>query len=127
MSFYAACYDERIKLSVPSCAFCTYEDSIMNWYHCSCNFIPHAYEWFEMQDLSALIAPRHLAVIAGELDAIFPFYGVEKAHKTVQKIYESAGVVDNCVLVKTPKAHWWCKDIVWDIIKKETVKIGWEY
>ena len=52
MSFYASCYDERIKLSVPSCAFCTYEDSIMNWYHCSCNFIPRAYEWFEMQVLS---------------------------------------------------------------------------
>ena len=30
MSFYAACFDERIKLSVPSCAFCSYEDSIMN-------------------------------------------------------------------------------------------------
>ena len=125
MSFYAACYDERIKLSVPSCAFCTYADSIMNWYHCSCNFIPHAYEWFEMQDLSCLIAPRPLAVIAGEKDEIFPFYGVEKAYETVRKVYQSAGVADNCRLVKTPKAHWWCETLVWDTIREETAKLGW--
>ena len=127
MSFYAACYDERIKLSVPSCAFCTYEDSIMNWYHCSCNFIPHAYEWFEMQDLACLIAPRRLAVIAGEVDAIFPFYGVEKAYKVVEKIFERASSKENCRLIKTPKAHWWCKDIVWKTIIEETARIGWEY
>ncbi len=127
MSFYASCCDERIKLSVPSCAFCTYEDSIMNWYHCSCNFIPHAYEWFEMQDLACLIAPRRLVVVAGEVDAIFPFYGVEKAYKTVEKMFEQAGCKKNCCLVKTPKGHWWCEDIVWNTIKEETTKLGWEY
>lgn len=125
MSFYAACFDERIKLSVPSCAFCTYEDSIMNWFHCSCNFIPHAYEWFEMQDLACLIAPRKLIVIAGEQDQIFPIYGVEKGYKTVEKIFAKAGCKENCTLIKTPKAHWWCQDIVWDAIKAETKKMGW--
>ena len=65
MSYYAACFDERIKFSVPSCAFCTYPDSIMHWFHCACNYIPHAYEWFDMQDLACLIAPRKLAVITG--------------------------------------------------------------
>lgn len=125
MSFYAACYDERIKLSVPSCAFCSYKRSIMNWYHCSCNFIPHAYEWFEMQDLSCLIAPRRLVVVAGELDKIFPIDGVEIGYKTVRKIYQAAGVERNVRLVKTPKAHWWCEDIVWDNIKEELEKMGW--
>ncbi len=116
MSFYAACYDERIKFSVPSCAFCTYEDSIMNWFHCSCNFIPHAYEWFEMQDLACLIAPRKLLAIAGVEDYIFPINGVKKGYETVKKIYEKAGVANNCKLVETPKGHWWCEDIVWSEI-----------
>ncbi len=125
MSYYAACFDERIKLSVPSCAFCTYEASIMNWFHCSCNFIPHAYEWFEMQDLSVLIAPRGLVLIAGEKDEIFPLYGVEKGYETVKKVYDRAGKKENCQLIKTPKAHWWCEDIVWNSIKEETKKMGW--
>lgn len=125
MTYYASCYDERIKLAVPSCAFCTYKDSIMDLFHCSCNFIPHAYEWFEMQDLSCLIAPRRLAIIAGEEDPIFPIHGVEEGYKTVEKIYKMEGVSENCRLIKTPKGHWWCEDIVWDTIKEETAKLGW--
>ena len=96
MSYYAACYDERIKLSVPSCAFCSYKDSISSLFHCSCNFIPHAYEWFEMQDLSCLIAPRRLAVVAGREDPIFLIDGVEEGYKTVEKVYEAEGVFDRC-------------------------------
>ncbi len=118
MSFYAACFDERIKFSAPSCSFCSYEASIMNWYHCSCNFIPRAYEWFEMQDLAGIIAPRKLLVIAGKEDAIFPIDGVKSAYETVQKIFQTAGASENCRLVETPKAHWWCEDIVWDNIAK---------
>ena len=60
----------------------------------SCNFIPHAYEWFEMQDLACLIAPRPLLIVAGEEDAIFPYYGVEKAYKTVEKIYQKVSADD---------------------------------
>lgn len=125
ISYYTACFDERIKLSVPSCAFCTYSDSIMNWYHCACNFIPHAYEWFDMQDLACLIAPKKLAVVAGSQDEIFPLNGVEKGFETVKKIYEKAGVPENCSLTITPKAHWWCEDIVWNKIKEETGKLKW--
>ena len=30
MTYYASCYDERIKLALPSCAFCTYKDSTVS-------------------------------------------------------------------------------------------------
>ncbi len=116
LSFYAACYDERIKHSAPSCSFCTYEHSIMHWYHCSCNFVPHAYEWFEMQDLSALIAPRKLSVITGEIDPIFPLHGVKTAYETVEKIYAKAGAPNNCSFSTTPKGHAWVEDVSWTAI-----------
>ncbi len=117
-TFYAACYDERIKLAAPSCAFCTYESSIMNWFHCSCNFVPHAYEWFEMQDLACLIAPRKLLVVAGKEDYIFPIDGVEAGYETVKKIYSAASAEKNCAMIETPKGHWWCENLVWDGIEK---------
>ena len=126
-SFYAACYDERIKLSVPSCAFCTYEASILDMFHCSCNYIPHAYKYFEMQDLSALIAPRPIAVIAGIEDPIFPIDGVKEAYGTLTEIYRAAGAEDQHRLEITPKAHWWCEDIVWKTINEETEKLGWKH
>jgi hypothetical protein len=40
-SFYSACLDERIKISAPSCSFCTYDSSILDIHHCPCNQIPY--------------------------------------------------------------------------------------
>ena len=122
VSYYAAAFDERIKTSVPSCAFCPYADSILDIWHCTCNYVPHAFEWFEMQDLACLIAPRKLAIVAGEKDDIFPICGVKKGYETVKKIYEKAGAPENCSLTVTPKAHWWCEDIVWKIIENGFIK-----
>ncbi len=117
-SYYAACLDERITLSAPSCSFCSYETSILSCFHCSCNFIPRAYEWFEMQDLACLIAPRKLLVIAGQEDTIFPIDGVRKSYERVQNIFDKANVADRCRLVETPMGHWWCEDLVWENIAK---------
>ena len=124
-SYYTACYDERIKLCVPSCSFCSYQRSIMSCFHCSCNFIPRAYEWFEMQDLSCLIAPRPLLIIAGKEDRIFPIDGVREGFESVKAIYKASGVKGGCALIETPKAHWWCEDIVWSAICTEVERLGW--
>lgn len=125
MSWYAACYDERIKLSVPSCAFCPYKESILSIAHCVCNYIPFAYKWFEMHDLSCLIAPRNLVVVTGEKDTIFPLHGVQRGFEIVKSVYAANGAADKCRLVVTPKDHWWCEDIVWNAINEETKKMGW--
>ena len=125
ISFYAACYDERIKFSAPSCAFCSYLTSILNVPHCSCNYIPGILDWFEMEDLSCLIAPRPFTVIAGQSDKIFPIEGVRDSYEVVKQIYAAAGAPDACRMVETPMPHWWCKDIVWDAILDRTAKMGW--
>lgn len=117
-SFYAGCYDERIKVVAPSCAFCNYQTSIMDLYHCACNYIPQAYEWFEMQDLSCLIAPRKFVPIAGKEDRIFPIHGVRTGFETVKNIFREENAEENCRLVETPKGHWWCEDIVWNAINE---------
>lgn len=125
VSYYAACFDDRIKLCVPSCSLCTYADSIMNYYHCSCNFIPHAYEWFDMQDLACLIAPKPLVIVSGKEDRLFPIDAVKKAFKTVQTIYAAAGASEKCKFIETPKGHYWCEDIIWKQIDIETKKLCW--
>jgi cephalosporin-C deacetylase-like acetyl esterase len=124
-SYYAACYDERIKISAPSCSFCSYKESILSIAHCACNYIPFMYKYFDMQDLACMIAPRNLLLIAGKEDDIFPIDGVRRGYETVQAIYEKNGVKENCRLVETPKGHWWCVDIVWKAIQEECEKLGW--
>ena len=125
MSFYAACYDSRIKFSVPSCSFSPYKTSILDIAHCNCNYLPSAYRYFEMQDLSALLAPRGLIVVAGEKDEIFPVGGVKQGFERARAIYERCQCEENCRLVVTPKAHYWCKDVVWEHINEKVKRLGW--
>ena len=125
ISYYAACYDERIKLSVPSCSFCPYPESILDIRHCICNYIPSAFRYFDMQDLASLILPRRLAIIAGKDDEIFPIDGVRRGFNTVRQIYSDESAEDKCRLVITSKGHWWCEDIVWKTINDECRKLEW--
>ena len=124
-TFYTACLDERIKIAAPSCAYCSYERSILAKRHCVCNIIPGVFRWFEMYDLSCFIAPRHFIAIAGIDDAIFQIEGVKKAMEYTQKFYDLAGASENCELVVTPKGHYWCKDLVWPAIRRHAEKLGW--
>jgi dienelactone hydrolase len=104
-AFYAACVDERIKAAMVSCSFCSYEKSIEVIEHCICNFIPGAKKWFEMADLTALIAPRPLIVVAGRHDGIFPLDGVFDAFKAAEKIYADCGASNNLKLIIGESGH----------------------
>ena len=115
-TFYAACLDKRIKAAIPSCSFCPYTESIMAMLHCGCNYIPSAFRYFDMEDLTCLIAPRKLLIINGERDDIFLFEGTKRAFETVKKIYSKAGAENNCKLIGTPEGHLWMPEVVWPAI-----------
>lgn len=116
-TFYAACIDTRIKTAVPSCAVCTYKDSIGSLYHCACNYIPSIAEYFDMGDLGGLIAPRRLIVVNGKDDDIFPQNGVIESYEIIQRAYDAAGVPDNCCLVTGNEGHRFYADDAWNAIK----------
>lgn len=116
-TFYAACVDERIRMAVPSCAVCTFEESIMAMYHCPCNFVPNIRKYFNMGDLGCLIAPRPLIVVCGIEDKIFPVHGVEKSYNIMREAYESIGKESLCHLVKGNGGHMFYPEEVWPIIR----------
>lgn len=124
-AFYAACLEERIRYAAPGCSFCSYKGSILGILHCVCNNIPSASRYFEMEDLTCLIAPRPLTVLAGEKDEIFPLEAVKQSYAIAEKIYAQAGAAGNCRLVIMPEGHHWCADIAWRVIREETKKLGW--
>ncbi len=118
-AYYAACYDERIKTAAPSCALSTYKDSIGNTWHCTCNYIPGIAKYFDMGELSALIAPRKLLVCCGETDPIFPLSGVKEVYSVIEKIYERENAPENCQLRIYPnKPHYFDKKIAFSSLKK---------
>jgi len=116
-TFYASCYDKRIQMSIPSCAVCTYDDSIVAMKHCPCNYIPNTRKYFDMGDLGCLIAPRPVIVVCGVEDKIFPLHGVEKSVNIMKRAYEIVGKGDLCHLVKGNGGHQFYPDDAWPIAK----------
>ncbi len=118
-SFYSTCIDERIKFAIPGCSFCSYKKSILSIEHCVCNYVPSISNWFEMEDLCCLIAPRKLLVVAGVYDRIFPIDAIRDSFEVAKKIYKKAGAEDNCRLLETPNAHYWNAELIWEAIREE--------
>ena len=118
VTFYASCIDERIRFSVPSCAVCTYEASIMAMNHCPCNFIPGIRNYFNMGDLGGLIAPRPLIVVCGVKDEIFPLAGVEETFSLIQDGYRQLEKEESCYWVKGDGGHQFYPDDVWPILHR---------
>lgn len=117
-TFYVSCIDERIKLAAPSCAVCTYLDSIINLYHCPCNYIPQIARYFDMGDLSGLIAPRGLVVIAGKDDPIFPISGVKATFEITKSLYKAAGAENKAELFIGDGGHRYYADGAFKTIDK---------
>lgn len=124
-TYYASCLEERIGLSAPAGGFCSYSDSIMSIHHCVCNYIPDIVNWFEMGDLSMLVAPRSLVILTGEYDGIFPIEGVRAEFDRVKRIYKAAGAPGACSLAVSKEHHVFSTEVFWDAITKEAKRLGW--
>jgi dienelactone hydrolase len=113
-SMYAAALLPRIGSCLASCCFARYADSIMSIYHCSCNEVPEAANYFDMADVFGAIAPRPLVIVNGREDDIFPIDSAKKHFKQVQRIYRAAGAADRCKFVVGPEGHRFYARPAWD-------------
>ncbi|MBI4556923.1 MAG: prolyl oligopeptidase family serine peptidase [Candidatus Hydrogenedentes bacterium] len=113
ISLYAAALVPELRLAVPSCAFCTFRDSIMSINHCEDNYIPGLFNYADMSDVMGLFAPRPVVVVAGKRDTIFPFEGVQKAFDELQAIYRAAKAERHCHLVAAEGDHRFYADLAW--------------
>lgn len=115
-TFYASCLDERISIGVPSCAVCTFEDSIMAMYHCYCNYVPGIRKYFDMGDIAGLMADRNLVIVCGKTDRIFPLAGVEKSYGVAKSVFNKLGRAEKLHLVVGDGGHQFYPDDAWPII-----------
>ena len=72
MTVFTSAVDNRITAAAPACFFSTFADSIMDLWHCPCNFVPGLQAVAEMADLGGLFAPKPMLIIAGTTDPLFP-------------------------------------------------------
>lgn len=113
-TFYATALEPRITAAMPSCAFCTFEDSIATKPHCECNYVPNIRKYFDMAELAGMIAPRPLVIVSGEEDGIFPLPGARhEYHRTKNIYYASSEKPENLKHVIGPEGHRFYADLAW--------------
>lgn len=117
-TIYASAIDTRIKLSMPSCALCTFKDSIGAMAHCVCNFIPNIALDFDMGDLCGLIAPRKLIAVSGLKDNIFPHDGVAECIEVASVYYRASGAPDAYAWIEGPEGHRFYAAQAWPVFHK---------
>ena len=116
-TIYAGAVDTRIALCMPSGAFSSYEKSILAMPHCECNYIPGMLNLGNMGDLAGLVAGRHLCVIQGKEDSIFPLDGAREEIEKAKEIFAAAGN-GSCELAVGDGGHRYYKEPAWRFIKK---------
>ncbi len=115
-TFYASCLEDRIKISVPSCAFSTFYDSIVVQWHCRCNYVPGVAKYFDMGDIGMLIAPKKLLVVNGASDGIFPIAKAREQYTIIEKAYGLMNVSEDCMLLVGNGGHQFYPDDAWPIL-----------
>jgi len=90
-TLWASALDKRIKCAVISGYLYGCKESLLDLYiNCSCNYVPHLYEYVDMGDIAALIAPRPLLVETGTEDPLNGASGlanVRSQMRTIRKAY----------------------------------------
>ncbi|MBQ2866441.1 MAG: hypothetical protein IJE90_08015 [Clostridia bacterium] len=115
---YLMALEERVVLAMPSCAMCTYRDSIGAMHHCACNYVPDIANWFDMNDLMAMAAPKYYIQVSGMEDGIFPIAGAEEVFLKGKRAYDALGESDKCILVKGEGGHRFYADDAWPFVHK---------
>jgi len=110
---YAAALEDRLVLTMPSCAMCAFTESIGATAHCTCNYVPRIAEYFDMGDLMAMACPKFFVQVSGVHDTGFYFNGAEKVFADGQRAYEAAGAADRCVFVRGEEGHRFYADLAW--------------
>ena len=69
-ALWLSALEDRITCCVVSGYFYSFGNSLLNTHLCGCNFVPRLWEFIELGDLAALIAPRPLLIESGNKDAL---------------------------------------------------------
>lgn len=94
-TLWTAALDERITAAIVSGYFYGVKESLLDMHgHCSCNYVPHLWEYADHGDLGALIAPRPLMVQTGDQDSLNGASGLANVRSQLavtRKVYRVMG------------------------------------
>ena len=95
-SLYLSALDERIHAAFLSGYMYGFRDSLLQMNrNCSCNYVPHLMEHFDMGDIASLIAPRRLMIQSCREDRLAGERGLTNVQEQVDIIRANYAVIGN--------------------------------
>lgn len=117
-TLWLSALDERVACAVISGYFYGVEDSLLHLSgNCDCNFIPHLWEYADMGDVAALIAPRPLLIETARQDPLNGPRGMENVleqYAITAGAYHLLGVADRLTHDTFNGGHVWHGTVAYD-------------
>ena len=110
-ALWLAALEDRISYIITSGYFYGYKDSLLELNgNCSCNYVPHLWEYVDMGDLGALVAPRPMMIESGTKDHLNGKRGIANVVEQVnitKQAYKLFGREQNVVHRIGESGHRW--------------------
>lgn len=120
-TLYLAALDERVKNVFISGYMYGYKDSLMILNgNCSCNYVPHLWEHFDMGDIASLIVPRQLMIQSCRDDHLNGPRGIDNVYEQmeiIKKAYALYDAQDRVVHDIHEGGHCWHDENLRDVLK----------
>lgn len=121
-TLYFSALDERVKNVLISGYMYGFKDSLMILNgNCSCNYVPHLWEHFDMGDIASLIAPRNFMIQSCKDDHLNGARGLQNVFEqldTIKKAYHLYDKEERIVHDIHEGGHCWHDDNLESILDK---------
>ena len=119
-TLWAAAMDDRIRQAVISGYMYGYKDSLLYLNgNCSCNYVPHLWEHFDMGDIASLIAPKPLLIQSCRADNLNGPRGLQNVLEQIdiiKKAYELYGKGDRLIHDVREGGHCWHEEPLQEVL-----------
>lgn len=110
-TLYLSALDERVACAVDSGYFYGVGDSLLHLSNnCDCNYVPHLWEYVDMGDLAALIAPRPFLIESARQDGLNGPRGIDNVleqYEITRQAYKLLGAEDRLAIDMFDGGHVW--------------------
>jgi dienelactone hydrolase len=110
-TLYVATVDERVDVAISSGYFYGVGDSLLHLSdNCDCNFVPHLWEYADMGDLGALLAPRPFLIEAARQDGLNGPRGIDNVleqYEITRQAYKLLDAEDRLAIDTFDGGHVW--------------------
>lgn len=107
VTLLTASLDTRISAASVHAFYPSTSGSFTRSLHCPCPYDRFVFGLVDVPDLGALVAPRHLQVVAGEADAEFPFDEQQAGFAATRLRFVALGAGDSATFEAHEGGHAW--------------------